>query len=92
MRIAPRTMLCATDYQAGLVNGGRARFEAPRGPGSALFGRAESVGQEYRARFTAHGEKIARAATRLGWSMTAHRTDHAPQAALIALHAAIGPS
>jgi uncharacterized protein (DUF58 family) len=71
---------------------GRARFEAPRGPGSALFGRAESVGQEYRARFIAHGEKIARAATRLGWSMTAHRTDHAPQAALIALHAAIGPS
>ena len=33
-----------------------------------------------------------RAATRLGWTITVHRTDHAPQTALIALHAAIGPS
>jgi uncharacterized protein (DUF58 family) len=57
-----------------------------------LFGRAESVGQDYRARFTAHGESIGRAATSLGWSITAHRTDHAPQTALIALHAAIGPT
>ncbi len=70
---------------------GRARFESPRGQSSALFGRAESVGQEYRARFAAHGERIARAATRLGWTITVHRTDHAPQTALIALHAAIGP-
>ena len=72
---------------------GRARFESPRGgQDSALFGRAESVGQDYRARFTAHGEKIARAATKLGWTITTHRTDHAPQTALIALHAAIGPT
>lgn len=71
---------------------GRARFEAPRGQGSALFGRAESIASDYRARFAAHGEKIARTATRLGWTVTTHRTDHAPQNALIALHAAIGPS
>jgi uncharacterized protein (DUF58 family) len=71
---------------------GRARFESPRGQDSALFGRAESVGQDYRARFAAHGEKIAHAATKLGWTMTTHRTDHSPQTALIALHAAIGPT
>jgi uncharacterized protein (DUF58 family) len=71
---------------------GRARFEAPRGRDSALFGRAESVGRDYRARFAAHGESLGRAATKLGWSITAHRTDHTPQNALIALHAAIGPS
>ncbi len=71
---------------------GRARFESPRGHGSALFGRAESIGPDYRARFAAHGEKLARTATRLGWTITAHRTDHAPQNALIALYAAIGPS
>jgi uncharacterized protein (DUF58 family) len=71
---------------------GRARFESPRGQGSAMFGRAESVGRDYRARFAAHGESLARAATRLGWSITAHRTDHPPQTALIALHAAIGPT
>jgi uncharacterized protein (DUF58 family) len=71
---------------------GRARFESPRGQSSALFGRAESVGQDSRARFAAHGARIGRAATKLGWSITAHRTDHAPQNALIALHAAIGPT
>ena len=69
---------------------GRTRFEAPRGGDSEMFGRAERVRDNYRARFTAHGERIAAAATRLGWTATTHRTDHAPQGALIALHAAIG--
>jgi uncharacterized protein (DUF58 family) len=68
---------------------GRARFEAPRGGEEEILGRAERVRDAYRARFLAHGEKIAAAATRLSWTATAHRTDHAPQAALIALHAAI---
>ena len=72
---------------------GRARFESMRGAregSSALFGRAESVGDAYRARFQAHGEELAIAATRLGWTCTTHRTDHAPLSALVALHAAIG--
>ena len=68
---------------------GRARFEAKHD--SALFGRAESVGDSYRARFAAHGEAIAHAANRLGWTATSHRTDHAPQSALIALYSALGP-
>ena len=71
---------------------GRARFEAVRGNAVALFGRAESVGEAYRARFRAHGEEVAAAALRLGWTVTAHRTDHAPLAALVALHGAIGMS
>ena len=57
---------------------------------SEIFGRAEKLQAAYRARFTAHGEMIAAAASRLGWTSTVHRTDHAPQAALIALYAAIG--
>ena len=69
---------------------GRARFESMRGHDTALFGRAESVGDAYRARFRAHGEALAHAAMRLGWTCTTHRTDHAPLHALIALHAAIG--
>ncbi len=69
---------------------GRARFESGKSD-SALFGRAESVGDSYRARFAAHGEAIAHAANRLGWTATSHRTDHAPQSALIALYSAIGP-
>jgi len=69
---------------------GRTRFESPRGDEDEIFGRAERVREQYRARFAAHGEQIAATAMKLGWSATVHRTDHAPQGALIALHAAIG--
>ena len=69
---------------------GRARFESMRGRDAALFGRAESVGDSYRARFRAHGEEVAASALKLGWTVTTHRTDHPPLGALIALHAAIG--
>jgi uncharacterized protein (DUF58 family) len=71
---------------------GRTRFESPLGEGEEIFGRAERIRTAYRARFTAHGERIAQTATKLGWTCTVHRTDHAPQASLIALHAAIGGS
>jgi len=71
---------------------GRARFESPAAKTvpTELFGRAERVRGAYRARFAAHGEMIAAEAQRAGWTVTSHRTDHAPQGALIALHAAIG--
>jgi len=69
---------------------GRTRFESPRGESEEIFGRAERVRTPYRARFIAHGERLAQAAARLGWTCTVHRTDHAPQASLIALHASIG--
>jgi uncharacterized protein (DUF58 family) len=69
---------------------GRTRFESPRGGEDEIFGRAERIREPYRARFSAHGERVAEAAARLGWSSTTHRTDHAPQGSLIGLHAAIG--
>ena len=69
---------------------GRTRFESPRGEPEEIFGRAERVRTAYRNRFAAHGEQVATQASKLGWTATVHRTDHAPQAALIALHAAIG--
>ena len=71
---------------------GRARFQMTGENDDVLLGRAESVGEAYRARFRAHDEAIAQAATRLGWTATVHRTDHAPLKALLALHAAIGDS
>lgn len=72
---------------------GRTRFEPPGGHGDEeTFGRAENVREAYRARFAAHGERISAAALKLGWTATVHRTDRAPQTALIALHAAIGGS
>jgi len=69
---------------------GRAQFESVRGRDSLLFGRAENIGEAYRARFRAHGEEVAATALKLGWTVTSHRTDHASLSALIALHAAIG--
>ncbi len=69
---------------------GRTRFESPHGEEDEVFGRAERIRSAYRTRFAAHGEQVAAEAARLGWTATVHRTDHAPQASLIALHAAIG--
>jgi len=69
---------------------GRTRFESPLGQEEEIFGRAEQIRAPYRARFIAHGERIAQAAAQLGWTCTVHRTDHTPQGSLIALHAAIG--
>jgi uncharacterized protein (DUF58 family) len=68
---------------------GRTRFEMTRQE-SEIFGRAEKLQPAYRARFRAHGEMIAAAASKLGWTSTVHRTDQAPQTALITLYAAIG--
>jgi uncharacterized protein (DUF58 family) len=69
---------------------GRTRFESPLGDGDEIFGRAERIRASYHARFVAHGEEISAAALKLGWTCTTHRTDHAPQRSLIAMHAAIG--
>ena len=52
---------------------GRTRFESPEGRESAMFGRAESVGADYRARFAAHGERIA-ALRHAGWAGPSPRT------------------
>jgi uncharacterized protein (DUF58 family) len=69
---------------------GRTRFESMKRDISEVFGRAESVQGEYRARFRAHSETLAALATRLGWSYLAHRTDKRAETALVALYADLG--
>lgn len=69
---------------------GRTRFETVDGRLREIFGRAENVRGEYRARFKAHSESISDLARRLGFSYLIHRTDHRPELALIALYAALG--
>ena len=66
---------------------GRTRFESVSGVETHTLGRAESVANDYRARFKAHAEAVALLARKLGWNYTAHRTDRSPQAALVALYA-----
>jgi uncharacterized protein (DUF58 family) len=69
---------------------GRTRFESVKRDLSEVFGRAESVQGEYRARFRAHSETLASLAGRLGWSYLAHRTDKRAETALVALYADLG--
>jgi uncharacterized protein (DUF58 family) len=69
---------------------GRTRFEAPSGNLSEILGRAETVREAYRAKFRAHAEALGELARRLGWSYLAHRTDHSPQLALVALYMNLG--
>jgi uncharacterized protein (DUF58 family) len=66
---------------------GRTRFESVGGTLSRTLGRAEGVAGEYRARFKARAETVALLARKLGWNYTAHRIDHSPQGALVALYA-----
>lgn len=69
---------------------GRTRFE--KGRENVLFGRAESVRSQYRARFRAQCETVSVIARRLGFSHMMHRTDRRPEIALIALYAELaGP-
>ncbi len=70
---------------------GRVRFEGMEGEGDTLIGRVEAVRSDYVALMRAHRAAVADAARGIDWSWTAHRTDHAPQAALLALYQALAP-
>jgi uncharacterized protein (DUF58 family) len=69
---------------------GRTRFEWSPARLSELFGRAENVREEYRRRFRAQAESVRTLARNLGWTWLSHRTDHRPEAALVALYAKLG--
>ena len=70
---------------------GRVRFFGMRREGETLIPRVENVRDEYAARMRAQQEGIAAICAAANWSFGLHRTDHAPEAALLALFAAIGP-
>lgn len=66
---------------------GRTRFDAPMGMLTETIGRAESVREAYRRRFSAHADGVAALAQNAKWFYLAHRTDRPPQTALVALYA-----
>jgi uncharacterized protein (DUF58 family) len=70
---------------------GRVRFFGVRREGETLIPRVESVRDAYGARIRAQQEGIAAICAAAGWSFGLHRTDHAPETALLALFAALGP-
>jgi uncharacterized protein (DUF58 family) len=71
---------------------GRVRFEGLEDEGSLVVRRTESLRAAYVDRIEAHRAGLADIARSVGWTFGQHRTDHAPQAALLALYTALsGP-
>lgn len=65
---------------------GRILFEGPEGEGTLLAGRAEALRDDYVAVLARHREGLKALAANWGWTFAAHRTDHAPETALLGLY------
>ncbi len=71
---------------------GRIRFEAVGGEAlAALVPRVEAVRDLYAERLARHRAGLAALAQSAGWTFATHRTDHPPEAALMALHQVLAP-
>ena len=68
---------------------GRTRFEGLEGEPSYLVSRAETLRQAYGARLAAHHEDLLTLSRGVGWTLARHRTDRAPETALLALYQAL---
>lgn len=64
---------------------GRVLFEGAEGEGEVLFGRTESVRDDYRAAIAAHRAGLREMARAAGWTLLTHHTDQSPQPPLMAL-------
>lgn len=65
---------------------GRVLFEGSEHEGHLLFGRVESVRDDYRKAFARHQAGLREVARSAGWTMLTHHTHHGPNAALLALY------
>lgn len=70
---------------------GRVRFHALGRAEEALVPRVEGVRALYEERLARHRDGLAALAAASGWSFATHRTDHPPEAALLALHRRLAP-
>ena len=70
---------------------GRVRFEGMRRDQSTLIARVEGVRAAYAARLSAQQQGLAAICAAAGWGFSIHRTDHPPEAALLALYTALAP-
>jgi uncharacterized protein (DUF58 family) len=68
---------------------GRVRFEGIEERENIMISRVEGVREDYATRFRRHREGLAHITRAVGWTLGYHRTDRAPQLALLALHAAL---
>lgn len=68
---------------------GRVVFEGLEGDTDVLFGRTESIRDDYRAALEAHRQGLRELARAAGWTIVTHHTDHPPQTVLLSLFLAI---
>jgi uncharacterized protein (DUF58 family) len=68
---------------------GRTRFEGLERDGEMLIPRVEAVREDYQAALTVHVAGLGDIARQVGWTFLSHRTDHSPEAALLALFVAL---
>lgn len=64
---------------------GRVLFEGVEGEGKVLFGRTESVREDYRAAVAGHRRGLQELVRAAGWTLLTHHTDQSPQPPLMAL-------
>lgn len=64
---------------------GRIRFEGMEDEGNILIGRTESIRDDYQAVLDRHNLGLKAHCDSAGWTFARHRTDHAPEPALLAL-------
>jgi uncharacterized protein (DUF58 family) len=77
--------------EAELPYEGRVRFEDVRSSAATLIPRVESIRSQYTHRLAAQQDGIGRICGAVGWNFSVHRTDHPPEAALLALYTALAP-
>jgi uncharacterized protein (DUF58 family) len=70
---------------------GRVRFQGVTPAQTALIPRVETVRAEYASRLAAQQAGLAAICSAAGWNFSVHRTDHPPEAALLALYASLAP-
>jgi uncharacterized protein (DUF58 family) len=68
---------------------GRVRFRGLERDGEALIPRVASIRDEYAQALTAQMDGLRGLCAAAGFSMTTHRTDHTPEAALMGLYTAL---
>lgn len=71
---------------------GRVRFTGLEGEGRFLVRKAQAIRDDYRRKRDDHFGYLRTLARRQGWLWLDHRTDHAPEAALLSAYMAIGAS
>ena len=68
---------------------GRVEFRDLESKDRLIFGQTASLADAYKAKFAAHRGALEAIAQQSGWRFFVHRTDHAPQTALLSLFTAI---